>query len=1006
MLVRLTHAAIAFAVTVVVYQAYVLLAVPFIEPSLAPSANPAAASTDQQRSEARRAVHKYRELLAAYFPPDHWSLQQPPITSEIGQAMIVLDDYHPRDNGQIRVDRCAIIFFPHVRVRGQPPPRDAIILEAPHGAVLQMDEGFRPGLGGLGRIQWAKLLGEIVVRSDMREPGPQDDLRITTRDLYMNEDLIRTDSQVEMRLGPHRGRGRVLEIRLVAVEQAEASETGPSIGGIDSVEILHDVEAQLASGSMGLSEDSSLPKQEGNSKLVAPPINITSQGRFRFDFANFVASFFDQVQVLQVHAAGQRDQLLCEELNLYFARAQDTVERDESGAAGLAAAVANSSELGELQPAVVEARGTEKSPVVLDSPSQRIAARCERLRVELGPRRVTLDGRDEVTFSYRGSEVHAPMVRYQAPPQGSGQRVGTLLAAGNGWLRARASDDQSQEPLEARWTQSMRLQRLKGQPVLSLHGRPRLTRVGMGQLWADELYVYLRERTAEGAESDALPADVVVDRMLARGRIAIDSAQLSGQVQQLAVWVNYVPNHLALARPDGNNPAAVRRSLGVRPGRQSRTYHIDGEKLTVQLTVRDRQTEVTSLAVEGAVVFRESSTTGKASQPLLVKAQQLRVENADTPSAKIQLRGQPATITAAGMTIRAASLRLNRGASRAWIDSPGELELPVDRDLSGKPLANPQPMAIHWQAGMELDQDRITFRRGVRVRTNGGALQTERLVVQLAAPVLFDGAARQGRLQIAQLECWEGVTAQFEQRDAAGLTSVEQMQMESFVANQQTGDLRGVGPGWLESTHLASGSNPLSSLAGGKPSPSVQRLRFLRVDFRRGVRGNLHRRQVEVFGNVRAVYGPVDSWEQKLEMSIRGTPGPDTVWITSDQLGIAESPLARLNPSQSFGPVELYATGRVTIEGRAGERGMFTARAHRATYDQQKTLFVLEGDGRMPATLTHQPYVGAPFSEQSARKLTYIQSTGEVKVEGIVKGEWNQLNLGRPTNAPGQPTSR
>ncbi len=32
MLTRLTHAAIAFAMTVVVYQAYVLLAVPFIEP--------------------------------------------------------------------------------------------------------------------------------------------------------------------------------------------------------------------------------------------------------------------------------------------------------------------------------------------------------------------------------------------------------------------------------------------------------------------------------------------------------------------------------------------------------------------------------------------------------------------------------------------------------------------------------------------------------------------------------------------------------------------------------------------------------------------------------------------------------------------------------------------------------------------------------------------------------------------------------------------------------------
>ena len=57
-------------------------------------------------------------------------------------------------------------------------------------------------------MQWARLLGEITVRSDMQEPGPQDDLLLKTRDLYVNQDLIRTDAEVEMRLGPHWGRGK------------------------------------------------------------------------------------------------------------------------------------------------------------------------------------------------------------------------------------------------------------------------------------------------------------------------------------------------------------------------------------------------------------------------------------------------------------------------------------------------------------------------------------------------------------------------------------------------------------------------------------------------------------------------------------------------------------------------------------------------------------------------------------------------------------------------------
>ena len=231
MLTRLTHAAVAFAITVAVYQAYVVLAVPFIEPTFVDQRGEG--PEDQEEAPPREALHKHRELLAAYFPAGHWTLAEPPKTFETGNAMIVLDDYQPNDEGRVRVNKCVILFFPGARVRGEPPPRDAVVLEAPHGAVLQMDDAVGPGLGGMGRIQWGRLEGDIVVRSDMREPGPQDDLLLTTRDLYMNEDLIRTDEKVEMQLGPHWGRGRVLEIRLIAVERGVPS-SGNRFGSPDS----------------------------------------------------------------------------------------------------------------------------------------------------------------------------------------------------------------------------------------------------------------------------------------------------------------------------------------------------------------------------------------------------------------------------------------------------------------------------------------------------------------------------------------------------------------------------------------------------------------------------------------------------------------------------------------------------------------------------------------------------------------------------------------------------
>ena len=111
-----------------------------------------------------------------------------------------------------------------------------------------------------------------------------------------------------------------------------------------------------------------------------------------------------------------------------------------------------------------------------------------------------------------------------------------------------------------------------------------------------------------------------------------------------------------------------------------------------------------------------------------------------------------------------------------------------------------------------------------------------------------------------------------------------------------------------------------------------------------------------------AVYGPVDAWEQRLPLTKRGLPGRDTIWISSQSLGVAESPFARLDRSQQngLGPIELSAEGDVTIEGPVGQRGNFTTHSREAKFDQLKKTFILEGDNRLPATLTYQEYRGVP----------------------------------------------
>ena len=100
-----------------------------------------------------------------------------------GSVMFVLDDYERHDDGRVDLSHFALLIFPTPRQQSATPPRDAIILEAPQGAELQFDKNFRPERGEIGSIQRGEFPGKITIRSDMHEPGPDDDLVIETTDL-------------------------------------------------------------------------------------------------------------------------------------------------------------------------------------------------------------------------------------------------------------------------------------------------------------------------------------------------------------------------------------------------------------------------------------------------------------------------------------------------------------------------------------------------------------------------------------------------------------------------------------------------------------------------------------------------------------------------------------------------------------------------------------------------------------------------------------------------------
>ena len=1028
MLTRLTHAAIAFAVTAVLYQGYVLAVVPFVEPAWTPIHT--ASATAEDLAAGRNAVDNYRKLLANYFPADHWCLQAPPMTFENGQAMVVLDKYEQSPDGKLDVPRCAIVFFPRRREAGNEAPRDAIILEPADGALLQMEpaEGGA-GVGGYGRMQYGQLKGKVVVRSGMREPGVQDDLLITTSDVYMNEDRIRTPEWVEVELGPHFGSGRGLEIEFLPAEPSRTAPGGGLYGSLESLQITAEVSARVAPGKFdffGKGNDAALAGAAD--RAAGPPMHIQCNGPFLIEFAHLMATFSERVRVRQVHPDGKLDELLAEELNLNFTK----LSRWDGGDAGGAdvtptGAKSPLDESFALEPASIIATGSPAAPVILTAASHDASAQCLRLWAQLAERRVTLDGGEKVTLTYKGAEVRAPMVEYQLPPKGSPARLGVMKALGGaGRMRAVPDPRRPNDVIEVSWGQAMQLVRHRDaggveQPVLVLDGRPKVSMVGMGTLYADRLQLFLRELAAApaaraGDDGGAVPATIVPERITASGRVAIESSQLTGKVNEL---------NLVIEHPQPSPPAATASAVAAAPPPPplfpqqgaGRAYDIQGVLLRLNVAMRDRRAVVRGVTIDGAVDFKELAADGSPEPPLRIQAEHVQVTGADTPSAEIEIRGaggengqpqQLAQIDAGGTEIRAPLLKINRGANQAWINSPGTVEMLVDRDLAGQPLSQPERLVITWRDALQLDGNRISFLGDVYVKQSSGWLQTQRLVAQLDAPVLFGGEGEPGRPrpqpQVEQLECWEGAVAEFDQMDEAGVSSRQRLEARSLSVNKRTGVIGGQGPGFIDSVHNSRGGQdwavPGQAAAtepAATPGDEVE-LRHLHVDFVRGVGGNLNKKTVNVFGDVRAVYGPVAAWDERLAMSPGGSPGPKTVWITCEELSVTESPMARLN-APGARQVELEAREHVVIEGQNARRGAFNATGHIVKYDQTKGTFMLEWDGRTPATIAHQEYPGAPSSPQSARQWSYNLKTGEAKIHGLQHSQINQLDLGAPPPA-------
>jgi hypothetical protein len=397
--------------------------------------------------------------------------------------------------------------------------------------------------------------------------------------------------------------------------------------------------------------------------------------------------------------------------------------------------------------------------------------------------------------------------------------------------------------------------------------------------------------------------------------------------------------------------------------------------------VQGERMEPSKMTIEGGVHVAETPTGEPGHRPVILTGDQIRVFDAAQPYASVIVVGRPAHFEGQGLAMTGSNIKVYRGKNELRIDGPGEMALPIDRDLEGKPIEGVGSLAIQWQQKLEFNGKVAAFSGAVSANAQGQQLQTEFLEASFQHPILFANIKGQPRPEVETLACRGGVRMRGRTFDASGQTSLMQMEIPDLLINNISGQLTAHGPGWMTSTRRGGTGLQLPGspeAAGARKEPTDQ-LSYLKVHFQRGITGNVHQRILTFQQQIRAIYGPVAAWEQTLDPNDPNGPKPGATTLDCDELTVAQVPLPT-DPRRMS--VNLAAQSNTKVQGTTETGGTFTALAYRMLYDQGKDQLILDWDGRNYAELFYQKNVGGQPYHEVAQKILFRPSTWDLQIEG------------------------
>ena len=444
----------------------------------------------------------------------------------------------------LRLQPCTVLMLPsgHEHL-DEETLRQTIILRTPQYAEIEFDRDYDISKIPLPKPVSGTLFGKVSLKSDMSDPGPQDDLYLETEDIRITDSpgLTRIETAIEKEVrfnwGLHSGTGTglLLEVAQSDLMQSQAPKE------LSSVRFQRIRSLNLV-----------FPEESGVTTL-----DVQSRGRFEFA-ANpteqgWTASFYQDVTMVRTNPDKTVDKLIADEVHLTL------TEKPEEN---FVAAEGNTSPFSRLEPVLFVAQGRKGQNGQAPVPA--------RLSVKQGGD-VTLVGdqiyvdlrTDFLSLSTRPEAGASPFVEIVVADQytirsdrcveytlGQDGAFGKFASEGKGTLTGKAGEGTAAKDIHLAWNEMRMMPHpvIKDHVILMLDKGISARMTGFGTMTANKLELCFSfapsDSTAAGTSGTGQQkSSLLLDHAIVRENVLFETASGACRVKQLNIFFTNIDSY-------------------------------------------------------------------------------------------------------------------------------------------------------------------------------------------------------------------------------------------------------------------------------------------------------------------------------------------------------------------------------------------------------------------------------------------------------------------------------